>query len=118
MKKSEGDTNHERLLTLGNKLRVAGGEVGGQGKWVMVIKEAHDVKSTWLFHDFIILITPLTGNLAFMIFTYLFLFQQVEYVRTTIERSLIHLLLLHCDVLRTETLSDWSWCLWVGLTYN
>ena len=27
-KKSERETNHERLLTIGNKLRVAGGEVG------------------------------------------------------------------------------------------
>ena len=27
-KKSERETNNERLLTLGNKLRVAGGEVG------------------------------------------------------------------------------------------
>ena len=29
-KKSEGETNHERLLTMGNKLRVAEGEVGGE----------------------------------------------------------------------------------------
>ena len=28
-KSSERETNHERLLTLGNKLSVAGGEVGG-----------------------------------------------------------------------------------------
>ena len=28
--KSERETNHEKLLTLGNKLRVAGGE-GGDG---------------------------------------------------------------------------------------
>ena len=28
-KKSERETNHERLLTLGNKQRVPGGEVGG-----------------------------------------------------------------------------------------
>ena len=27
-KKAKKETNHERLLTLGNKLRVAGGEVG------------------------------------------------------------------------------------------
>ena len=26
--KSERETNHKRLLTIGNKLRVAGGEVG------------------------------------------------------------------------------------------
>ena len=29
-KKSERETNHERLLTLGNKLRVTEGEVGGE----------------------------------------------------------------------------------------
>ena len=29
VKKSEKGTNHERLLTLGNKLRVTGEEVGG-----------------------------------------------------------------------------------------
>ena len=28
-KSSERETNHKRLLTLGNKLRMAGGEVGG-----------------------------------------------------------------------------------------
>ena len=28
-KKSERETSHERLLTLGNKMRVAGGEGGG-----------------------------------------------------------------------------------------
>ena len=28
-KTSENKTNHERLLTLGNKMKVAGGEVGG-----------------------------------------------------------------------------------------
>ena len=27
--KSERETNHKRLLTMGNKLRVAGGEVSG-----------------------------------------------------------------------------------------
>ena len=33
-------TNHERLLTLGNKQRVAEGEVGGGwGNWVMGPKE-------------------------------------------------------------------------------
>ena len=30
-KKSERETNHERLLTIGNKLRVARREVGGGG---------------------------------------------------------------------------------------
>ena len=29
-KKSETETNHERLLTMGKKLRVASGEVGGE----------------------------------------------------------------------------------------
>ena len=29
-KKLEGETNHEGLLTIGNKLRVAGGEMGGK----------------------------------------------------------------------------------------
>ena len=39
-KSSERETNHERLLTIGNKLRVAGGEVGGEwGTWVTGIKE-------------------------------------------------------------------------------
>ena len=34
--KLESETNHERLLTLGNKKRVAEGEVGGGwGSWVM-----------------------------------------------------------------------------------
>ena len=28
--KSERETNHKRLLTLGNKLRIAGGEVGDE----------------------------------------------------------------------------------------
>ena len=39
-KSSEREKNHERLLTIGNKLRVAGGEVDlGWGNWVMGIKE-------------------------------------------------------------------------------
>ena len=29
-KKLEGETNHEGLLSMGNKLRVAGGEMGGK----------------------------------------------------------------------------------------
>ena len=47
-RKSEWETNHERLLTLGKKLRVvAGVEVGGgRGNWMMGIKEARDVMST------------------------------------------------------------------------
>ena len=39
-KSSEREKNHETLLTIGNKLRVAGGEVGGRmGNWVMGIME-------------------------------------------------------------------------------
>ena len=38
-KKSERETNHEKLLTMGNKLRVAGGAVGVLSNWVMGIKE-------------------------------------------------------------------------------
>ena len=38
--KSERETNQKRLLTIGNKLRVVGGEVGvGMGVWVMGVKE-------------------------------------------------------------------------------
>ena len=38
--KSERETNHKRLLTLGNKLKVAGGEERrGWDNWVMGIKE-------------------------------------------------------------------------------
>ena len=38
--KSERETNHKRLLIIGNKLRVAGGNGGGGwGGWVMGIKE-------------------------------------------------------------------------------
>ena len=41
-KKSERETNHERLLTIGNKLRFAGGEVGGGwGNWVMGHEGGH-----------------------------------------------------------------------------
>ena len=38
--KSERETNHKRLLIIGNKLRAAGGERGGGwGNWVMNTKE-------------------------------------------------------------------------------
>ena len=38
--KREREANHKRLLTIENKLRVAGGVVGGGwAKWVMGIKE-------------------------------------------------------------------------------
>ena len=37
--KSERETNHERLLTIGNKLTTAGREVGESwGNWVIDIK--------------------------------------------------------------------------------
>ena len=39
-KKSERETNHERLWIPGNKLRVSEGRgVGGWGNWVMDIKK-------------------------------------------------------------------------------
>ena len=46
--KSERETNHKRLLIIGNKLRVTGGEVDrGWGNWVMNIKEiTYDIMST------------------------------------------------------------------------
>ena len=38
--KLERKTNHERRLTLGNKQRVAEGEIGGEmGNWVMDTEE-------------------------------------------------------------------------------
>ena len=38
--KTEREASRKRLLTVGNKLRVAGGEVwGGWDNWVMGIKE-------------------------------------------------------------------------------
>ena len=38
-KKKKRKANHQRLLTLGNKLRVTRGEVGGRwAKWVMDIE--------------------------------------------------------------------------------
>ena len=39
--KLERETNHERLLTLGNKQRVVEGELaGGWGNWVMGTQES------------------------------------------------------------------------------
>jgi len=44
--KAESEANHNRLLTITNKLRVAGGEEGGGcAKWVMCIKGG-----TWCEH--------------------------------------------------------------------
>ena len=37
---SERETEHERLLTLGNELGVVEGEVGGVHHWVMDIEES------------------------------------------------------------------------------
>ena len=38
--KTEREANHKRLLTLGNTLRIAGGEaMGAWGNWVMGIKD-------------------------------------------------------------------------------
>ena len=39
MIKTEREPRHKRLSTLGNKLRVAGGNVGGTGNWTTDIKE-------------------------------------------------------------------------------
>ena len=45
--KSERDTNHKRLLIIGNKLRAAGGKMGGKwGNWMIDIKEGTDVMRT------------------------------------------------------------------------
>ena len=47
--KSKRKTNHKRLLTIGNKLRVAGGVgVGVWGSWVMGIKEGTWWNEHWV----------------------------------------------------------------------
>ena len=47
-KKLERETNHETFLTLGNKLRVAEGEVGwGWDNWMMGIKEGTWCDEHW-----------------------------------------------------------------------
>jgi len=49
--KIERETNHKRLITLGNKLRVAGGEVvGGWDNWVMDMKEGTRCDEHWVFY--------------------------------------------------------------------
>ena len=49
--KSEGETNHERLWTPGNKLRVSEERaVGGWASLVMGIKEDTDCSEHWLLH--------------------------------------------------------------------
>lgn len=62
------------------------------------------------FHYLVILIMRLIWSLALLLFTNLLLSQQVEYVGTTTMGSLLHLLLLYSDFLKTETWSDLSWC--------
>ena len=47
-KKSERETNHERLLITGNKGRVAGEEVGGWGNWVTGVKEGTWCDEHWV----------------------------------------------------------------------
>ena len=39
-----------RLLTLGNKMRVAGGEVGGWGNWVMGVKVGMGCNEHWVLY--------------------------------------------------------------------
>ena len=48
---SERDSKHKRLLIIGNKLRVAGGEWGGGwSNWVMDIKEGTGCNEPWVLH--------------------------------------------------------------------
>ena len=48
----ERETNHKRLLILGNKLRVAGGEGrGGWGNWVVDIGEGMCCNEHWVSHE-------------------------------------------------------------------
>ena len=50
-KKSERETHHERLWTLGNKLRVTEGRgVWEWGNWVMGIKEGSRGDEHWLLY--------------------------------------------------------------------
>ena len=50
-KKSERETNHERLWTLGTKLRVSEGRgVGGVGNHVMGIKEGTCGDEHWVLY--------------------------------------------------------------------
>ena len=49
--KDKMEANHKRLLTIGNKLRVAGGNVrGGWGNWVMGIKESAWCNEHWVLY--------------------------------------------------------------------
>ena len=50
-KEGEGETNHKRLFTTENKLRVDGGRwVGGWAKWVMGIKEGTCYDEQWVLY--------------------------------------------------------------------
>ena len=47
--RSERETKDKRLLTIGNKLRGAGGEaVGGRGHWVIGIQESVSCDEQWV----------------------------------------------------------------------
>ena len=69
--KTERETNHKRLLTLGNKLRVAGREVGsGWGNWVMGIKESTGWNEHWVLYatDESLNSTPKTNSILTKLF--------------------------------------------------
>ena len=49
--KTEREANHKRLLTIGSKLKVAGGEGRGDGiYWVMGIKEGTWSDEHWVLY--------------------------------------------------------------------
>ena len=49
--KTEKEANHKGFLTIGNRLRVAGGEVsGGWGNWVMGIKDSSWGNEHWVLY--------------------------------------------------------------------
>ena len=51
MGESERERNHERLRTLGNKLRISEGRgLGGWGSWVMGIKEGMCCDEHWVLY--------------------------------------------------------------------
>ena len=64
--KSEKETNHKRVLTIGNKLRVAGGE--GWGNWVMDIGEGMCCNEHWVLYktDESQTCTPETNNTLYV----------------------------------------------------
>ena len=67
MKKIEREAKYERFLTLGNKLRVAGGEVGGCSNEVMGIKEDIWSNEHWVLNatDESLNSTPETNNAVY-----------------------------------------------------